>query len=146
MKEQELMDAVRLIDKILTSESDNIKNAWRELLIVVALTESPTEEGPLTSLLAEIQQLRNEVRQLRNEVDLEKRNINRNNWYGPGKYYNDNSTIDWNTVSPYTTSGTITGSPSPTIGDLTDELHRTDYIHKLLGDTFTANQEKDDGK
>lgn len=52
MEKTELRQVVKLLDKIIGSNSADIKDAFRELLIVATLTETPTDEkGPLETLI-----------------------------------------------------------------------------------------------
>lgn len=52
MEKTELKQVVKLLDKIIGSNNAEIKDAFRELLIVATLTETPTDEkGPLETLI-----------------------------------------------------------------------------------------------
>lgn len=66
MEKTDLQTIIELLDKVLISERKEIKDAFRELLMIAALTEAnPEEPGPLTSLLARMDALEAEVNSLR---------------------------------------------------------------------------------
>ena len=72
MENTELKTVMKMLDKIITSKNKEIKNAFRELMIIAALTESDTSVvGPLTNLISRV------------EI-LEKRNPASQNYTGGG--------------------------------------------------------------
>jgi len=71
MEKTELMQVVKLLDKIISSKNIEIKDAFRELLIVATLTETPSDDapGPLATLIfTEMEQLRHEVALARKDI------------------------------------------------------------------------------
>jgi len=71
MEKTELMQVVKLLDKIIGSNNAEIKDAFRELLIIATLTEAPSDDipGPLATLIfTEMDQLRHEVAAVRQDI------------------------------------------------------------------------------
>lgn len=63
---EEITQLAALFDKCLTTENPEIKSAFRELMVLVALTEDPEREvSVLTGMLKEITLLRTEVQIMR---------------------------------------------------------------------------------
>lgn len=66
MENSDLETVLKLLDKIITSERKEIKNAFRELMIIAALTEPGADTaGPLMDLLARLTAVEMEVSSLR---------------------------------------------------------------------------------
>lgn len=62
MEKTELETVVKLLDKIITSERKEIKDAFRELMIIAALTEPNADTaGPLMDLLTRLTAVEVEV-------------------------------------------------------------------------------------
>jgi len=95
MEKTELMQVVKLLDKIIASNNEEIKNAFRELLIVAALTETTNDDnrGPLASLIfAEIDILHNELKKVKHEVAYHLNSTRTKSYYedyARAKDYND---------------------------------------------------------
>lgn len=71
METTELETVLKLLDKIITSERKEIKDAFRELMIIAALTEPNADTaGPLTELLARVAAVEAEVSSLRGTRDI----------------------------------------------------------------------------
>lgn len=66
MEKSDLETVLKLLDKIITSERKEIKDAFRELMIIAALTEPGADTaGPLMDLLARLTAVEIEVSALR---------------------------------------------------------------------------------
>lgn len=68
MEYSEVLKLAKQLDKIITSERKEVKDAFRELLIVSALIEGDNVAGPLEKLIDSVDVLSSEVRRLRDEV------------------------------------------------------------------------------
>jgi hypothetical protein len=91
MELNELTQVMKMLDKIITSNRPEIKEAFRELLIISTLAEQGGDlAGPLESLMHEVKRLRQEVEILR--YDLQRAN-------NTGPYRTTTGT------TPYTSSG-----------------------------------------
>lgn len=87
MEKTELMQVVKLLDKIIVSNNVAIKDAFRELLIITALTEVTNDEtpGPLANLICtELAVLREEIRRMRQELSYARSSGNQPHDYRSG--------------------------------------------------------------
>lgn len=64
----DLEHVVKLLDKVITSERKEVKEAFRELLIIVALTEDGGVAGPIEKLLDRQLEVESHVRRLENQL------------------------------------------------------------------------------
>ena len=94
MIEEDILTIIKSLDKIIMSERVEVKNAFRELLIMVTLCEDSVK-GPLEKLI-------NQVNVMQIEIDMVKKTSNRINEFDTplSHNYNHNSrpTLQYGTV------------------------------------------------
>lgn len=157
MEKTDLQTIIELLDKVLISERKEIKDAFRELLMIAALTEAnPEEPGPLTSLLSRMDALEAEVNSLR-------LGQNGSIFDGPmigGRQYtwDDTSSTTWRKFAGGSTSSAIGAICSGnagngiTYGSVTDAASSVSFenpdFNKMwaerLADAETTNKDKSD--
>lgn len=86
---EDLLVVCKALDKIITSERKEIKNAFRELMIMASLTEDDTA-GPLLSLIGRVDRLEYEISSIKRDREREREwnsryHHDRDCWWGANK-------------------------------------------------------------
>lgn len=107
MDNDELLRTVKLLDKIITSERKEVKTAFQELLLIVALTEDNKLAGPLEQMVDTLQK---DVRQMKGRLEtLERPSRYDEDWY---KRQYLNNPYQYDTVNPRLFGGSSSGVTS----------------------------------
>lgn len=107
-EKDELLLLVKQLDKIITSDRAEVKEAFRELLIMSTLIADGNVTGPLTQLTRDMDDLKHRVRRNEQEIDRVRTSNRDRHLYG-----------QWDTSSMY--------------GRYTTEKTRAEMIDKMQG-------------
>ncbi len=103
MEKTELKQVIKLLDKIIASNNVEIKDAFRELLIVATLTEAPAEgQGPLESLVfSELDMLKKQLTAIQGDMARTHEWARRNGKSYYDDYYTRQSSASRGYVDPW---------------------------------------------
>lgn len=68
MDDNELRQAAKILDKLLTCKDENVKESLRELLVMVTLLEKDEGDGPLIKALDRAEEANNRISRMEHEM------------------------------------------------------------------------------
>lgn len=124
MEKSDLETVLKLLDKIITSERKEIKDAFRELMIIAALTEPGADTaGPLMDLLARLTAVEMEVSSLRASQSIFN---NRGGCFGEPLIGGPQYSWDTSTADPWKRFDSTTGGASSNSDNICGAIYPDD--------------------
>lgn len=89
MTNTDLIKIAKQLDKIITSERPEVKEAFRELLIVSALIEGDGVKGPISTLVDKVNDLSRDVAKMSDRLSIHERELSYRNGVPRPRSYHD---------------------------------------------------------
>ena len=73
MDSKDLQEIARIFDSIISSPSDAVQSAFKNLVVLASLSQeqTPDTKGPFESMMSRVESLEHQMRELRREVQIQ---------------------------------------------------------------------------